>query len=69
MSQLKLVIFDCDGVMFDSKNANKLYYNQILQAIASSLKAQAATLNLEKLSCNFSQSKYPPTIYYLFLFR
>lgn len=31
MSQLKLVIFDCDGVMFDSKNANKLYYNQILQ--------------------------------------
>ena len=31
MSQLKLVIFDCDGVMFDSKNANKQYYNQILK--------------------------------------
>ena len=31
MGQLKLVIFDCDGVMFDSKNANKMYYNHILE--------------------------------------
>jgi HAD superfamily hydrolase (TIGR01509 family) len=30
MNKLKLVIFDCDGVMFDSKNANKHYYNHIL---------------------------------------
>lgn len=30
MKELKLVIFDCDGVMFDSKNANKNYYNHIL---------------------------------------
>ncbi len=30
MKELKLVIFDCDGVMFDSKNANKHYYNHIL---------------------------------------
>ena len=29
---LKLVIFDCDGVMFDSKEANRAYYNQILAA-------------------------------------
>ncbi|MEW6594961.1 MAG: HAD family hydrolase [Thermodesulfobacteriota bacterium] len=27
---LKLVIFDCDGVMFDSREANRIYYNQIL---------------------------------------
>ncbi len=27
---LKLVIFDCDGVMFDSKGANQAYYNQML---------------------------------------
>ena len=33
MSELKLVIFDCDGVMFDSKNANKMYYNHILEAL------------------------------------
>ena len=30
MEPVKLVIFDCDGVMFDSKNANKNYYNNIL---------------------------------------
>ena len=29
-ARLKLVIFDCDGVMFDSKNANRHYYNHIL---------------------------------------
>ena len=27
---LKLVVFDCDGVMFDSKDANNRYYNHIL---------------------------------------
>ena len=32
MPELKLVVFDCDGVMFDSKNANKMYYNTILNA-------------------------------------
>lgn len=30
MHDLKLVIFDCDGVMFDSREANRAYYNQIL---------------------------------------
>ena len=29
---LKLVIFDCDGVMFDSREANRVYYNQLLSA-------------------------------------
>lgn len=28
--KLKLVIFDCDGVMFDSKGANQRYYNHLL---------------------------------------
>ncbi len=27
----KVVAFDCDGVMFDSSEANKAYYNQILR--------------------------------------
>ena len=27
---LKLVIFDCDGVMFDSHETNRAYYNQLL---------------------------------------
>ncbi len=30
MATLKLVIFDCDGVMFDSLDANRHYYNHIL---------------------------------------
>ena len=31
MAPLKLVIFDCDGVMFDSKDANRIYYNELLE--------------------------------------
>ena len=31
MTALKLVIFDCDGVMFDSRDANRIYYNQLLE--------------------------------------
>jgi phosphoglycolate phosphatase len=31
MAHLKLVIFDCDGVMFDSKDANRKYYNHLLE--------------------------------------
>ena len=32
MTKLKLIIFDCDGVMFDSIEANRRYYNHILGA-------------------------------------
>lgn len=31
-NQRKLVVFDCDGVMFDSREANRAYYNDLLQA-------------------------------------
>jgi phosphoglycolate phosphatase len=31
MASLKLFIFDCDGVMFDSRDANRKYYNSLLQ--------------------------------------
>ena len=27
---LKIIIFDCDGVLFDSREANRSYYNQLL---------------------------------------
>jgi phosphoglycolate phosphatase len=30
MRNVKVVIFDCDGVMFESRNANDAYYNHIL---------------------------------------
>ena len=28
--RIRLIAFDCDGVMFDTEAANKLYYNQVL---------------------------------------
>lgn len=30
MNKIKVVAFDCDGVMFDTTNANMAYYNHIL---------------------------------------
>ena len=30
MTHIKVVAFDCDGVLFDSKDANTAYYNRIL---------------------------------------
>jgi phosphoglycolate phosphatase-like HAD superfamily hydrolase len=29
---LKLVVFDCDGVMFSSRESNRIYYNHLLAA-------------------------------------
>ncbi len=34
MSQIDAVIFDCDGVMFESQQANLAYYNRILAEFA-----------------------------------
>jgi HAD superfamily hydrolase (TIGR01509 family) len=31
MSEFKVVAFDCDGVLFDTKTANRTYYNHILK--------------------------------------
>ncbi|MBW2107465.1 MAG: HAD-IA family hydrolase [Deltaproteobacteria bacterium] len=35
-SRVKVVIFDCDGVMFDSREANEAYYNSILARFGKS---------------------------------
>ena len=37
MSRIKAVIFDCDGVMFESRQANLAYYNRILAEFGYSL--------------------------------
>jgi phosphoglycolate phosphatase len=31
MDNIKVIAFDCDGVMFDTTNANMAYYNEILK--------------------------------------
>ncbi len=33
MKRFDLAIFDCDGVLFDSKDSNRAYYNTILKGI------------------------------------
>ena len=33
MKPIKLLIFDCDGVLFDSREANRAYYNRIAEAM------------------------------------
>jgi HAD superfamily hydrolase (TIGR01509 family) len=33
VKRIKAVVFDCDGVLFDSSEANRTYYNQILSRI------------------------------------
>ena len=30
MTRFRAVILDCDGVMFDSREANRAYYNAVL---------------------------------------
>ena len=41
MATLKLVILDCDGVMFSSKEANRHYYNDLLKAFSCPPMTQA----------------------------
>ncbi|NVM56841.1 MAG: HAD family hydrolase, partial [Desulfobacterales bacterium] len=48
MEHVKVVIFDCDGVMFDSRQANEAYYNHILS-------------HLGKPRINSQQSEYVHT--------
>ncbi|WP_027359138.1 HAD family hydrolase [Desulforegula conservatrix] len=31
MKKIRAVIFDCDGVMFDTREVNRIYYNRILK--------------------------------------
>jgi len=33
MKRIRVVAFDCDGVMFDTETSNKAFYNQILQHV------------------------------------
>ncbi len=40
---ISIVIFDCDGVMFDSRAANEAYYNKILERFGMPLLTQDDT--------------------------
>jgi beta-phosphoglucomutase-like phosphatase (HAD superfamily) len=36
MSEVKVVAFDCDGVLFDTEQSNRAYYNEILNHLGKS---------------------------------
>ncbi len=41
MKQIKVVAFDCDGVMFDTDRSNQMYYNKILTQLGQPLLSRA----------------------------
>jgi HAD superfamily hydrolase (TIGR01509 family) len=41
MNHIRIVVFDCDGVMFDTAKANKAYYNHLLQQFGRPVMTQA----------------------------
>ena len=34
MNAVDVIVFDCDGVMFDSREANAAYYNRVLARLS-----------------------------------
>jgi phosphoglycolate phosphatase-like HAD superfamily hydrolase len=57
MKLVRTVIFDCDGVMFDSKKANEAYYNHILSQFGkppmSSLQCDYVHMNTAERSVTY----------------
>ena len=41
MNHIRVVVFDCDGVMFDTANSNMAYYNHLLQQFGRPTMTQA----------------------------
>ena len=66
MAPLRLVIFDCDGVMFDSKDANRIYYNHLLEEFGHPLMDEQEEDYVHSHnvldSVNFIFRKYPREI-------
>ena len=38
LKQIEALIFDCDGVLFESREANLAYYNRILEKFSYDLR-------------------------------
>ncbi len=60
---VKLVIFDCDGVMFNSKEANRAYYNKLLRHFSlpemSEAEMNYVHMSSVKEAIEFLFSKHP----------
>lgn len=52
ISKIKAVVFDCDGVMFDTATANKKYYDEVLQAFGKPALNKEQFLNVHMMTVN-----------------
>lgn len=49
ISKIKAVIFDCDGVMFDTSTANRIYYNEVLENFGKSTMDEEQFVNVHMM--------------------
>ena len=52
ISNLKAVVFDCDGVMFDTAMANRKFYNEVLQNFNKPLLNDEQFINVHMMTIN-----------------
>lgn len=50
ISTIKAVVFDCDGVMFDTAMANRKYYDEVLQAFDKPALNEAQFVNIHMMT-------------------
>ncbi len=50
ISKIKAVIFDCDGVMFDTAMANRKFYDEILESFGKTLLNQEQFVNIHMMT-------------------
>ncbi len=50
ISRIKAVVFDCDGVMFDTAAANRRYYDEVLQALGRPRLNQTQFVNVHMMT-------------------
>ena len=50
ISTIKAVVFDCDGVMFDTAEVNRRYYNEILQSYGMPVLTQEQFVNVHMMT-------------------
>lgn len=50
ISKIKAVVFDCDGVMFDTAVANRKYYNEVLEKFNKPQLTEAQFVNVHMMT-------------------
>jgi len=52
VSNIKAVVFDCDGVMFDTAVANRKYYDEVLKSFDKPLLDEQQFINIHMMTVN-----------------